>query len=246
MKKIILILFLMMLLVPSVYASPIILSSNASPLKIFKCGASIITANFSDDSIVNLTANFNGQSVLLHGFLYNPTESLTMTWIASGQWQGIYGNDQTLLWGLRQVSFTDELGNNYTTNATLFVYSDNCVGTNKTNYTQIPNGLGKYTAKLYNGQFSFLGSSFETSIIGWALFPWIEIWGYLFYLLIIFTICIVIYMKTQNIVQPLSIGVFLLLIFASTSVIDTQYKQWILFILAIAITALYYRVFVRD
>jgi len=153
------------------------------------------------------------------------------------------------LWGTRTVSYQVDTGviTTYTSGTEIFVYGDRCTGTGATNYTQIgTTSMGKFTKMLYQGQFDFLGTSLETSFIGFAIFPWIEVWGYLFYLLVVFTVVTTIYLKTQNVTQPIAVGVFLLLIFASSAVIDAVYRQWVIFFLALGITALYYRIFVRD
>jgi len=223
-------------------------SSGANPNKIFKCQEAIVTANFSNySSITAVTAIFTNQRILLHGITYHNVTTKSMSNSGLGVWTTTFGGDPNMLWGSRTISFSVTEGTVTTasTGAKVLVYSDTCTGT-VTNYTQVSSGLGRYTSMLYTGKFSFIGTSLETSLIGWALFPWIEIWGYLFYVLVMFTIVVTIYLKTQSVVQPIAVSIFLLLIFASSFIVEPIYRQWIIFILALAMTALYYRIFMRD
>lgn len=242
--KIIFLIFVILLLVHNVSATSLV-SSTISNDKIFKCQATTITATFDDDAITTLNATLYGQQIMEHGRVLRPIDVVSMTKISNSVWQGTYGNDATLKWGTKTIVFLDNSGTTYN-GGTLFIYGDTCTGTGVTKYTQISSGLGRYTSLLYQENFSFFGTSMETSLIGWALFPWIEIMGYVLYVIVIFIICSTVYIKTQNVTQPLIIAVLMLLVLASTSVIDQEYRKWILVILALGISALYYRVFVKE
>jgi len=223
-------------------------SSGASPDKIFKCQTTTIFANFSDfAAITSVSVTLTNQRIQEHGIVYSNVTTLAMTDAGSGTWTASFGGNPNMLRGRRTMSFSVSAGATTTVGSasTVLVYSDTCTGT-VTGYTGISSGLGRYTNMIYSGQFSFLGTSLETSIVGWALFPWVEVWGYLFYVLLVFTVCTTVYLKTQNITQPLVIGIFLLLIFSATTVVEPAYRQWVVFIIGLCLAALYYKIFVRD
>jgi hypothetical protein len=244
-KKIILLLFLSFIIFIQCVSATTLVSSTVSVEKIFKCQATIITATFNNDDIISLSATLNGQMIMEGGRVLRPADTVVMNKISNGVWQGTYGNDENLKWGEKSISFSDN-NNVVYTGGTLFVYSDKCTGTGVTKYTQINSGMGRYTRLLYQENFTFIGTSMETSFIGWALYPWTEIFGYVLYLFVVFIICSTIYIKTQNLTQPLTIAVIMLLVMATTIVIDPIYRKWILIILAIAIGAIYYRLFVKE
>lgn len=237
--------FIILILVIQHVDATSVTSATVLKDKMFKCEPNTLTVVFSDDVITSLTAKLSGQEIMEHGLVISPEDSVTMTKIANGQWQGTYGNDATLKWGTKTITYIDNGSNTYA-GGSLFVYGDICTGTGVTKYTQVSSGMGRYTKLLYQENFSFIGTSMEGSFIGWALFPWIEIMGYLIYVLVVFVVCSTIYLKTQNVTQPLIIGVMMLLVFASTSFIDPIYRKWILIVLALGITAMYYRVFVKE
>jgi len=223
-------------------------SSGANPNKIFKCQTTTISANFSDfAAITAVSVTLINEPVRVNGILQYNVTTLSMTDAGSGTWTVSFGGNPNMLRGRRTMSFSVTAGATTSVGSasTVLVYSDTCTGT-VTSYTGVSSGLGRYTNMIYSGQFSFLGTSLETSIVGWALFPWVEVWGYLFYVLVVFTVCTTVYLKTQNITQPLVIGIFLLLIFSATAVVEPVYRQWVVFIIALCLTALYYKIFVRD
>lgn len=224
---------------PQIYVT----SSNANPTHILKCGESTISATFSDAGITTVDAILTSVKPVKpmvpgSGRVTTETETtvVPMTWNGT-YWVGTFGNDADLLWGERTVTYLIDGTNSFSSSSTVFVYSDTCTGTGLTNYTQnTPSLMGNYTKKLWQGM----------DPVSWILYPWLQVWGYLFYVLVTFTIVTTIYLKTQNVTQPLVIGIFLLLIFASTSVVDVTYRQWVIFIIGLALSALYYKVFVRD
>jgi hypothetical protein len=243
-KKLIII-TLILLAISSTVSATNVVSTNVTPSKIFKCQPTTLVVEFDDDAITTLTATFQGQGIIERGIYIFPIDSIGMNKIYANVWQGTYGNDATLTWGLKTIIYTDNADVTYP-GGTVFVYSDMCVGTDITNYTGISSGLGRYTSMIYGGKFTFFGTSIETSFIGWAIYPFLEYWGYLFYLIVVFMVCSTIYLKTQNVTQPLVIAVILLLVLASSAVIEPVYRKWIVVILALGIGVLYYRVFVRD
>lgn len=227
-------------------ASAVLLTSSINPTHILKCGESTISATFSDAGITTVDAILTSVKPVQpmvpgSGRVTSETETTIVSLTDNGtHWVGTFGNDNTLLWGERTLSFNVTNASEsylYGSSERIFVYSDTCTGTGLTNYTQnTPTLMGNYTKKLWQGM----------DPVTWILYPWLQVWGYLFYVLVTFTIVATIYLKTQNVTQPLVIGIFLLLIFASTSVVDVTYRQWVIFIIGLALSALYYKVFVRD
>jgi hypothetical protein len=228
-------------------SSATLLTSSATPTSIFKCGASTITSTVSDTGITSFNATLSSLRPVQpmmpgSGRTGFETQStiINMTNI-SGVWTGTFGNDATLLWGTRSITYnvTNTTGSHvYSSSTTLFVYSDACVGTNKQNYTQInPTGMGNYTSRLWTS---------DMNLLTFALYPWIQYWGYLFYLLVIGTIVSVLYLKTQNIVQPLVIGLLLLLLAAGTTIVPPTWRNGIVFLIALMLTVIYYRLFTRE
>lgn len=186
------------------------------------------------------------------GQMVSQTTTLPMTNVGNGTWSTNFGYDQDLDWGTRSISFLVDGVNTYSSSATVFVYN---VGYNKvpctqvvSNYTQVNSGagFGKYTKMLYNGNFTLIGDSFDRSFIGWAIYPWVQVWGYLFYFLIAFSIVSTLYLKSGNVIQPIASGIFILLVFAPSMWIDPAYRQWIIFALGLGMTGIYYKIFVRD
>jgi hypothetical protein len=250
--KIIVVMLLLGLFVSPTNAA--ILTSSATPSSIFKCGASTISATFDNVGVSAVDAYLISDKAVVpmvvgSGRTLPETQNTTVALAWNGtNWVGNFGNDSTLLWGTRSISYGVTNGGYhvYPSVTDVFVYSDACTGTGIKSYQQMPTGLGRYTKNLFNGKFSFIGTSLDTSFVGWAIYPYVELFGYVFYLLVTFTVVTVIYLKTQNITQPLTVGVFLMLIFAPLTYIDTVYQQWIIFFIALGLAAIYFRIFVRD
>ncbi len=224
-----------------------LISSSTLPSSIFKCQPSIITATFVGSGITNVFAIVSSTKavqpmVIGSGRITPETQSTNVTMTSSDglNWTGTFGNDNTLLWGERSISYVviNNGTNTILSSSTIFVYSDACTGTGVQNYTQMPTGLGKYTKKIFNGQ--------ESNLLEFALYSWVEVWGYLFYFLTIATISAVIYLKTQQVTQPLVVGLVLLLVSAGTTVVPPTYRNAIVFVIALILAVIYYRVFTRE
>jgi hypothetical protein len=120
------------------------------------------------------------------------------------------------------------------TNTTIIVYSDRCQGTNIQGYQNISIGLGNYTSKLWNSNFN---------LADFAIRPWIEYWGYAFYILVMFFVCITIYMKNQHIALPILVAFIWLGALATTVYVPPEFKNYIVLILGTALGAIFWKIF---
>lgn len=215
-------------------------SSNTYPHKIFKCQASTVTANYTSYSdITQVTAQLTNQRTGLIT-LY------PMTDLGSGYWTKIIGNDNLTAWGNVSVNFivTNTTGATYSNSTTnyIFIYSDDCIGSNiqgyrNTSYRQT--GFGDKTRKLFTG---------EQNILEFSAAPFIDYFGYVIYFIILFMISGVLYIKTQSVVQPLIIAFISVAIFiASIPVVNmpdiAPYKMAIMMIMGVAMAAIFWRLF---
>lgn len=244
MRKIFLILLILILTIGN--SSAALLTSSATPSSIFKCGSSTISATFSDVGITGVNATLTSTQAVQpmipgSGRIVPEMQSTHVNLTNnSNTWAGIFGNDATLLWGTRSITYEVLNGgtNIYPSSTTVFIYSDTCVGTNKTNYTQIITPMGNYTRILITNP--------NMDLITWSLYPWVQYWGFLFYFLVMGTVCSVIYLKTQNITQPLIVGIVLLLVVVGTQVIPETWRNGVIFVIALVLAVIYYRVFTRE
>lgn len=209
-------------------AVPVLTGSNSSPHKIFKCQPSTLNATipgFVGGVWVNLTPT--------NGF---PTESFLMVNTGGDNFAYTYGNDPTLNWGNKTLSFYNDGVELPTTNY-VFVYSDSCTGTNIGSYRNVSYrnyGFGNYTRALFSGQ---------RNLIEFAQQPYLDYFGFSIYLLMLFTMCVVVYVKNQSIMQPLMLAFLGLTTLALSSLVPTQFKTYILLLMAVATAAIFYRLF---
>ena len=153
-KALIVSLILFLLLAPATSAYTLD-SSGVSPERIFKCQPATITANFtgaitSVDVLIN-----NTHIVMINGTRTDYQGRFTMTDNGGGQWLYVYGNDGSITWGNKSISFEVTEGANQTTNTTddhIFVYSDACTGTGMTSYQNLSLGLGNNTNRFFTGE----------------------------------------------------------------------------------------------
>ena len=244
LSKIIVAMLFIGLLVSPVSAT--LLTSSASPDKIFKCGESTISANFSDAGITSVNAILTSmkavQPMIVNNGNNNPImQSTTVALSYNGTyWVGTFGDDSTLLWGERAISYNVTNGTGsylYSSGQTVFVYSDECTGTGKNSYQNYTTGIGTYTNMLVQN---------DTNIIVWSLYPWIQYWGYLFYVVVLFITVIVIYLKTQNAMHVMFTMLAFLLTIAALGAIPLEFRSWIITIIALILGAVLYRLYVRD
>ncbi len=224
-------------------ASASVLTSSASPDYILKCSPSTISATFSDAGVTSVNAILTSVKAVQpmvpgSGRTTPETQSTTVALSYNGTfWVGTFGNDANLLWGERDISYVLNGVTTYSPGTKVFVYSDVCTGTDLTNYTQLDSGLGKYTSKLYTGM----------DLVTWSYYSWIEYFGYMFYVLIIFMVVVIQYMKSQNIIQPLIITIFMMLVGVSTIVVvPSDWQNYVIMVIGLLIGIVYYRLFVRE
>lgn len=212
-------------------------TSGVSRDKMFKCQASTISANFTG-AITSVTVYVNNTApVLIGGVFTDSKETFAMTDNGGGHWSYAYGNNPAIVWGIKQIAF-DVLsgGQDYIeySGSTILVYSDTCTGVNIQGQQNLSTSTGNYTKRLWTG---------ELNIFTFALAPWLEYWGYLFYIIVIFWIATIVYMKNQNITHPLIILFVSLGVLATTTWLPPEYKQYIIMILGLGLGGLLYRIF---
>lgn len=189
--------------------------------------ASTIPANFSDYASIRsfwlkLTTKHSGA-----------IEEYNMTNSGSGRYDYVYGNNNQTAWGNKSVSFiVNEGGVNYTNTSTsyVFVYSDDCIGTN---FSNISIGIGNYTNRLQTG----------TGFLEWFVTPYTEYWGSSFYIIILFVVIGMIYIKNQDVSQPILMGFIGLAALASSILIPESMRNYIMLIMGVALAAIFWKVF---
>lgn len=212
-------------------------SSGVTRDKMFKCQKSTITANFTG-TITSVDVMINNTfKVMLAGVLTDSQEKYTMSDLGGGQWSYDYGNNAGLTWGVKSIAFdvlSDGVHYTNTSSAQILVYSDTCMGVNIQGRQNISTGQGNYTKRLWTG---------EVDILSFALTPWLEYWGYVFYIIAIFWVALIIYMKNQNITQPLIILFLALGTLVTTTWLPPEYKQYVVMLLGLGLGGLLYRIF---
>ncbi len=211
--------------------------SNVSANQIYKCQKSTISANFtgvitSVDVMIN-----NTNPVMIAGIMTDSREKYTMNNIGGGLWQYDYGNNAGATWGVKNIAFDVLAGGVHTTEtsaARILVYSDNCIGVNIQGQQNISTGMGNYTRRLWTG---------EVNILSFAMRPWLEYWGYFFYIICIFWIAGLVYFKNQNISQPLIILFIGLGALVTTTWLPPAFKQYVVMLLGLGLGGLLYRIF---
>lgn len=199
--------------------------SAAYPDHIFKCQRSIIWGNFSggviSDVWLKLTRATDGAQ-----------EVYLMTSAGAGKYNYSYGNSNLTTWGNKSISYIVKDGGVNSTNtssAYVFVYSDDCTGSNMTNMSL---GIGNYTNRLNTMGF-----------IEWFAVPYTEYWGDAFYFLLIVIAVSMVYMKNQNIAQPILIAFIGLALLAGSLLIPAEYRQYAMLLMGLGLAAIFWKVF---
>ena len=231
--KIMMGLFILIAGIQSVHAA-VLDSYSVSPAKIFKCQNTVILANYSSYADINtLTARLlerDGSYTIV-----------SMTALGSGNYSGNYGNDNTAKWGNKSITFrvtkADTSTYDNSTNAYIFIYSDPCTGTNIQGYqntTYRTSGFGNYTRPLFTG---------EKNLVEFSLAPYLDYWGFMIYLIILTSICFIIYIKNQSVMQPIIIAFIGIAGLVSSGVMPAEYKNYIMLFMAAAMAAIFWRLF---
>jgi len=207
-----------------------LLNSNSSPHKIFKCQTTTISANYSTPanvtSVIAIITERNGTE-------YN----WAMQKINNSAFLLTYGNDNMTDWGNKTIDFQATVGNDSfitETDTYVFVYSDECTGTSIGSYknTSSRSEFGNYTTPLFSG---------DKSILETAEQPYLDYWGYGIFVLIMFGMMGVLYIKTQGVAQPLMIAFLWIAALVGSSFIPSPYKVYILFLMAAGIATIFWR-----
>jgi len=210
---------------------PSVSSVTVNPHKIFKCQASTITATFND------FADITQVNLSLETLTTGRDETYNMTNTGGGIFTYTYGNDNKTVWGNKTIFFDVKYtpasqvtlaGDNY-----VFVYSDNCVGSNIQGSTNISIGLGHYTSQLRT----------SSDFLSWLLVPYIDYFGYSFFIFVMIFMMAIIYNKNQKISQIIIIGVITLITLAASGFIPDQFKVWSLMAIGAIIAAAAWKTF---
>jgi len=215
-------------------------SASANPYRAFACQPITIYGNFSGGVPDFVFANINiEQTIIEHNILITQSHNVSMVNLGGGIWSGSWGNDQNIKWGRRGITYnayTSGILTQFSATNVVFIMNSQCTGTGKTNYSlNPPPGIGNYTKKLYQGM----------PFLDWAVYPWLAAWGYLFYVFVMFTVCLSIYMKTENIGSPLLAALIMLLVAATTGVVPLEYRQTVVMLIGVALGAIYMKFFVK-
>jgi len=237
--------YIIIILLISMNSASAITYSNGSvsDSPIFKCQPTTIYANFSVYSgITSVYTQLSNKPPrpMIYGVQQYGVEELLMTNAGTGHYYLNYANDPDTINGNKNIVFKVYDGASNTTISTsleLIVAPDTCVGT-VTNYTQISSGLGRYTNMLYTDPNINLGT--------WVLYPYVEMFGFAFYVIIILVVTGVIYIGSRTITTPAVAALFLLLGFASAVTLPTSWILYVLFVFMIAFAVIAYRLSVRE
>ncbi|KAB2942417.1 MAG: hypothetical protein MPEBLZ_04355 [Candidatus Methanoperedens nitroreducens] len=211
-------------------------SSSATPSKIYKCQPSVISATFSDFAAITAVTVIieNKNAILVNGTSLTPYEEYAMANAGGGQWTYTYGNDPTIVWGNKSISFNVSTAGGYAINTTtsyVFVYSDICTGTGISN---VSIGIGNYTNRLARD---------EGNLLTFMIQPFVDYWGQIFYVLCVFAIVMAMYIKNQHVGPPLLTGVGLLGFLAAYNLLPDGWKIYMAIIMAAVIAGILWKVF---
>ncbi len=150
-------------------------------------------------------------------------------------WIYYYGNDPDMLWGNKTIAFKADTNTEInTTTARIFVYSDECTGTDIQSYrnTSFRGTFGNYTRPLFAG---------TQNMLEFAQQPFLTKIGSVIYVLIMFLICVVIYVKNQSVMQPIIIVFITAASLMGSNLIPDQYRIYALLLTAVATAAIFWR-----
>ncbi len=230
-------------------SSAALLTSNANPTSVFKCGESTISATFNDVGISSVTAWANatglvspmipGSGRVTPEMAAPISDSLSYNGSA---WVGTFGDDSSMLWGTRSISYVVVVNGGthiYPSSSTVFVYNNagTCTGTGKNSYQNYTSGIGTNTNRLVQG---------DMDLISWSLYNWIALWGYMFYVIILFLVTSTVYLKTQNAASVLITLFSFMIILAGSGAIPLTFRNSILAFIALCLGAIIWRVFIRE
>ena len=209
-------------------------SHGVNPQKIFKCQSTNISANFTG-AVNAVTVYVNVSGIMVNGTAQSENNNYAMINIGGGTWVYYYGNDPAMLWGNKSISFKADT--NPTANDTqdhIFVYSDECTGTDIQSYrnTSFRGAFGNYTRPLFAG---------SQNMLEFAQQPFLNKIGSVIYVLIMFLICVVIYIKNQSVMQPIIIVFITAASLIGSDLIPDQYRIYALLLTAVATSAIFWR-----
>ncbi len=207
-------------------------TSSTFPQKIFKCQESTISVTYINTAdIVSVNALVNERD--------GTQISYAMQNMSGGIWNYSYGNDNTTKWGNKTIYFQVITASGSYINQTstfIFVYSDDCIGSNIQSWknTSTRSGFGNYTTPLFTG---------DKNVLEVAQQPYLDYFGYAIYVLIAFSMMSILYLKTQSVAQPLLMGFLMVAVLVGSNLIQTQYKTYILLLMAVAMATIFWKLF---
>jgi hypothetical protein len=172
---------------------------------------------------------------MVNGAIQEEHNSYAMTNAGGGLFVYYYGNDPGMLWGNKTIAFKADT--NPTINTTgdhIFVYSDECTGTDIQSYhnTSFRGSFGNYTGALFSG---------TQNILEFARAPFLAKIGNIIYIMIMFLICVVIYIKTQSVMSPLIITFVTAASLVGSGLIPDEFRNYMLLLTAAATAAIFWR-----
>ena len=162
-----------------------------------------------------------------------------MSHLGNGQYSGTFGNNPNLEYGNRSISFlVHTASGDYInqSNAYLFVYADECQGTNIQGWqnTSHRNGFGNYTQKLFTSEYG---------LIDFATYPFIQYFGNIIYVIFLFIIGGILYLKTQSVATPILLTFIMIAAAVGGGYIDIPFKMPLLMLMSVGLAAILYRLF---
>ena len=218
-------------------------SATAYPYRSYACQPITLYANFTGVPPDVVYANINiEQAIFEHNVVISQAHNITMTTSGGGIWSATWGNDQTIHWGQRSITYntyTVGILNTFSVSNVVFIMNSGCIGTGKTNYTQTaPSGLGKFETLMWQNP--------ELNILDLGLYYWLQTWGFLFYVLVMGTITLSVIMKTQNIMSGV-IAVLVMLLFAAPfGIVPVEYRSFYGIVISLAIGSVYVKFFLKS
>jgi len=224
-----------------------LLTSSASPDKIFKCGYSTISTSFTGSNVTNVFAIISSTQAVQpmipgSGRITPETQSTNITLTYNGSyWVGTFGNNSSLLWGNRSVTYVviNNGTETFSSSSTIFVYNSagTCTGTGQNSYQNYTSSVGNRTSMLVNSNLNLLE---------WGLYAWLNLFGYLFFVILVLTLTVSVAMKTQDIYSALIVSIIVLILLFASNFIPVEYVAFILFIEALIIAVTWKRIFTKS
>jgi hypothetical protein len=210
------------------------ITTNITPKKIFKCQETEILINLSGYIVHYVYVNVNISGIIKNGSAHSEANSYNMTNLTDGRYVYYYGNDPNMLWGNKTITYKPDTMTLIDYNDHIFVYSDECTGANIQGYrnTSFEGSFGNYTGAIFRG---------EENILQFAEKPFLINIGYVIYILVMGTICLLVYIGSQSVMSPIIIVFITAASLIGSGVFPQEYRIPALLITAAATAAIFWR-----